>query len=249
MRKGRNKINGIGEENFNKYGDLMKIIEYNDSLNIVVEFQDSYKYKVKTQYQCFKNGTIKNPYKPTVYGVGCLGNSKTTINGVMKKSYIYWNSMLTRCYAKNKKDSYKDKFVCDEWLCYENFEKWFDENYYEIEGERIELDKDILFKGNKIYSPETCVFVPLTLNNMFVCQNMKKENGLPLGVGIDKKAKTYYYCLNLFDKKIKAGGFKTSDEAFKGYKKEKEKHIKETVIKYKNKIPKNIYDIILNYEI
>ena len=105
-----------------------------------------------------------------------VGNTTTTIKGKDKKSYQCWSNMLKRCYNKNvhnKQPTYKDCSVCNEWLCYANFEKWYDENYYEIEGERTELDKDILFKGNKVYSPITCIFVPQRINTLFTKSNRK----------------------------------------------------------------------------
>ena len=50
---------------------------------------------------------------------------------------------------------------------FQEYGQWFDDNYYEIKGERMALDKDILVKHNKIYSPETCIFVPQTINCMW----------------------------------------------------------------------------------
>lgn len=87
------------------------------------------------------------------YGVGTLdvkGASKT-------KAYKVWDCMLKRCYSKNDKNhksSYKDCVVCDEWLLYSNFEKWYNNNY--IEG--YSIDKDLLSPGNRIYSHKHVVF-------------------------------------------------------------------------------------------
>ena len=92
--------------------------------------------------------------------------------------------MLRRCYDKKileKFPTYKRCTVCDEWLFYPNFKKWFDENYYEIEGQKMALDKDIISKGNKVYSPENCIFVPNNINVLFT--NRKGERGdYPIGV-------------------------------------------------------------------
>ena len=84
--------------------------------------------------------------------------------------------MIQRCYKEynTTKKTYKDVFVCNEWLCYENFEKWFEDNYYVVNNEIMNLDKDILIKGNRIYSPETCCFVPRRLNILFVNTNKKE---------------------------------------------------------------------------
>ena len=80
--------------------------------------------------------------------------------------------------------------VCEEWLNYSNFKVWYDQN--RIKGMALDLDKDILFKGNKVYSPETCCFVPHAINTLFL--NGKKNRGdLPLGVHFDK-SKGRNYC-------------------------------------------------------
>lgn len=62
--------------------------------------------------------------------------------------------------------------MCEEWHDFQEYGKWFDNNYYEIEGETMCLDKDILVKHNKIYSPETCIYAPQTINKLFT----KRQN-------------------------------------------------------------------------
>ena len=86
--------------------------------------------------------------------------------------------MLGRCYNEynlKRRPTYKGCEVCDEWLNFQNFAEWFDNNYYTIDNEAVCLDKDILIKGNKTYSPEACVFVPITINSLFTKIN-KLEN-------------------------------------------------------------------------
>ena len=178
--------NRIGEENNNSFGTLMKIIDYENSRNITVEFQDEYKYKKKCQYCQFKEGCVHNPYDKTVYNVGYLGEGKykTRDKKGHTRTYITWQSMLRRCYDAyyiNRENSYIDCFVCDEWLNFQNFAKWYEENYYECNNERMELDKDILIKGNKIYSPTTCIFVPQRINRLFTKSN-KNRGEYPIGV-------------------------------------------------------------------
>ena len=87
-----------------------------------------------------------------IFGVAYVGN--TTVKNLQthkdKESYKCWYHMIRRCY-ENKDTSYKDCSVCEEWLCYANFEKWYNENYYEIDGEMMALDKDIFSNNEKIY--------------------------------------------------------------------------------------------------
>lgn len=77
--------------------------------------------------------------------------------------------MMNRCYGdkhKYSQYSYKGCTVCEEWHNYQNFAKWYEDNYYNCE-EELELDKDIIIYGNKLYSPETCLFVPKLVNTSY----------------------------------------------------------------------------------
>ena len=86
----------LGEEKINKQWSLMKIIEYNNSDNIVVEFQDEFKHKKRTTYSLFRKNSIRNPYYPSYLGIGIVGVKYSSNT----KEYIAWSSMITRCYSK-----------------------------------------------------------------------------------------------------------------------------------------------------
>ena len=173
----KNRNNKLNETNYNKCGELMRIIEYNNAHDIIIEF-DCSKTTVKTSYQKFKNGNVKDNFYKSVCGVGYLGNTSTSKNKKVKHSYRIWLGMIRRCYDNkdlNKNKAYVGCTVCDEWLCYANFEKWYDDNYYEVNNEEMNLDKDILVKGNKIYSPNNCTFVPQRITTLFIKGNKKTK--------------------------------------------------------------------------
>lgn len=167
----------LGETGINYQGLTMFIVKYVSSKEITVQFKDIIDRTTgrpelaNTTYKNFVDGSIKSKFVANVYGVGITGNVGVMEGDKNKNSYMCWMNMLRRCYNEsylsNKAITYKDCKVCDEWLYYPNFERWYNENYYEIKGERVHLDKDILFEGNKVYSPETCVFVPQSINNIF----------------------------------------------------------------------------------
>lgn len=249
-------INRVGEQKKNKWGSLMTIVKYNNAKDIVVEFENG--YKVNTQYGRFKNINIKSPYDRTIYNVGFYGVGeylKTDNFGKKTIQYEYWHDMLKRCYDDNykaKQPTYKNKYVCEEWHNFQNFAKWFDENYYEINGEIMQIDKDILQKGNKIYSPETCVFVPNRINSLFT-KSDKVRGKHPIGVYFNKKEnifKAQCSVKNKNDEKkrvIGLGRYNTSEEAFNAYKVFKERYIKEVADEYKDKIPQKLYEAMYNY--
>ena len=183
-----------------------------------------------------------------VYGVGINDYCGTVVNGgKVLTSYKVWDAMLNRCYSKKhhiKHPSYIDCTVCDEWLYFSNFKKWFDENY--VEG--YHLDKDILVKGNRVYSPDTCCFVPREINN--VIENVKSKRGnTPMGV-FERFGKFLSY-VRVNGKRIYLGTFGTIEQAFEAMKKEKEMYIKKLAQTYydANKITKRVYDALMRYEV
>ena len=160
--------------------------------------------------------------------------------------------MLRRCYNErelNKQPTYRGCSVCDEWHNFQNFAQWYTDNYYEIDGECMELDKDILHKGNKIYSPDNCVFVPQCINKLFI--KCDKKRGLyPIGINYDKKYNKYNVsCNNGIGTRIGLGTYNTIEEGFKVYKNYKENYIKQIADEYKNKIPNRLYNAMYKYEV
>ena len=234
----------------------MKIIECPKTSHIVVEFQDEYKTKAYTNYSNFLSGSIKNPYYPSVYGVGITGAKyPRSINKKMTKEYDTWIHMLQRCYDEKKKENqptYKDVTCCDEWLNYENFyewlhsqdnfDKWFNEKYWA-------LDKDIIKKRNKVYSPDTCCLVPQNVNCLFLKREAERGK-YPIGV----RYSDYGFitkCSNPFTgKNEEIGWYNTSEGAFTwGYKPYKENIIKQVAqIEFeKGNITEKCYNAMMNY--
>lgn len=159
--------------------------------------------------------------------------------------------MIQRYYdvkVHNLNPSYKDCVICDEWHSLYNFNKWYMQNHYLIAGERMELDKDILVKGNKIYSPDTCVFVPKRINTLILGAN-KIRGEFPIGVYYDKQKKRYIACLSNGNKSVKVARCQTPIEAFYEYKFYKEQHIRNVAENYKDHIPKCLYNALINWNI
>lgn len=242
----------LGETKLNKFGSKMRIIKYTNSTDIDVEFEDG--YVENTQYGNFIRGKVRNLQSRTVCGMGYIGKGKykvTDKDNKQTKEYATWANMLARCYSKSYKEkhpTYTGCEVCEEWLNFQNFGKWFDENYYEIEDERMELDKDILYKNNKMYSPKTCIFVPQSINLLFIKRDSER-GATPVGVAPKTNNKYTAQCSYAAEKSKSLGTYNNIDEAFSAYKKYKEKLIKEAADKFKNKIPKKLYDAMYNYKV
>jgi len=248
--KQRNK-NRLGEVNYNTNGSRMQIIKYNNSLDVVVKFEDG--YITTCQYDAFKKGILKNPYDKTINGVGYLaeGIYESYDNGMVTKAYQVWCNMMTRCYNEKYQEkfpTYKGCTVCTEWHNYQVFAKWFYKNYYEIDVEQMDLEKDVIHKNNKIYSPETCIFAPHSINLLFIKRNAMRGN-LPIGVFLQGSGKYLASCSILHRKIKRIGLFDTSEEAFAAYKKFKEQLIKDVADEFKDKIPKKLYNAMYTYEV
>ena len=190
----------LGQTIMQNCGEVAFIVEYVDSQNITVQFKKTNEL-VKTRYGTFVRGLVKSHFTATVYGVGITGLQPIrNEDGELLNSYTCWNNMLKRCYStklQEKHPTYKGCYVCDDWLYYPNFKKWYDNNYYEINNKTSHLDKDVLVKGNKIYSPNTCVFVPNFINTLFT-KNQNNRGELPIGVYYYKTNKKYKAHLSVF---------------------------------------------------
>lgn len=248
----RAKIERIGEEKVNYQGYLMRIIKYNKNKDIEVQFIDDNKSIVHTGYNKFKDGHINNPFHPTKYGVGFLGcDLQIRENGILKKDYMIWSAMLQRCYGnkiKNNK-SYIDCEVCEEWHSYYNFHLWFIENYYDVKDDIMELDKDILYKHNKIYSPDKCCFVPSNINCLFTKSDIARGDH-PIGVIWHTRDECFEsWCSNGEKKNIYLGRFTNEIDAYLTYKNYKENLIKQKADMYKNLIPSKLYNALYKYEV
>lgn len=160
--------------------------------------------------------------------------------------YLIWRNMLRRCYVADDMTlpTYKGCSVCQEWHILSNFKMWFDENY--VEG--YALDKDILVKGNKIYGPDTCCFVPQEINNL--ARGFLRQRDLPIGVS-KRYGNRYCATLQWQGVRIHLGTFDTPEAAFLAYKKAKEQYVKELSEKYykEGKITERVYNALLNYRV
>ena len=254
---GRKAIDRTGEENINSVGSKMIIKEYRSARDIDVYFP-KYNWTAKNkEYQSFKKGNIKCPYEPRYFSKGYLGEGKYKAkeNGKYKKEFKIWYGMLTRCYDPKyheKEPTYKGCKIENDWLNFQNMCEWLENNYYEIPGEIMCLDKDILYKGNKIYSRETCIFVPQRINSLFVKRDNDRGED-PIGVDQLPSGNYQVRCCDGYGKQIYLGVYSTKEKAFQVYKEYKEKVIKEVIDSYEDKIPEPFYsrlrEAMYNYEV
>lgn len=148
------------------------------------------------------------------------------INGKSQMCPFYkkWIGMLRRCYSNQwhfEHPTYKGCTVCDEWLTFSNFRAWMIKQDWQGKA----LDKDILVQGNKVYSPDFCIFVTQAINNL-LCDSKARRGEFPLGVSLHKAVNKYR--ARVGDELV--GYFTDVDSAFNAYKVAKYKKIREVAI-------------------
>lgn len=232
-----------------KYGCLT-VLEDNGWDNLIVKFDDG--FVTKTSRQMVDKGTIKSPNFPLVAGVGFLGEGKykPKLLGRVTLEYNTWIGILHRCYdekRQQKDSSYKDKSVCEAWHNFQNFAEWC-QTAKGFGNVGWELDKDLILKGSKIYSPETCAFIPKELN-IFLKPNKSKRGKYPLGVTKVISENRYRACICIDGRDKLLGRFNSPEEAFICYKKNKELEIKSKAQKYKNSLDIRVYNSLMVWEI
>ena len=181
-------------------GDF-KIVEYNDAHNVEIQFLNT-GYETITRLDCIKNGEVKDPYTPSVRGVGVLGTKyPSKVNGVKTKEYTLWCNMLRRCYSdgfKKQQPTYEGCEVSDKFKSYEYFYEWCHKQIgfnNEGNGNPFQLDKDLLVKGNKVYSEYTCVFIPREINQLLTKCTASRGEHL-IGICWDKRYKSFKAQIN-----------------------------------------------------
>jgi len=186
-----------------------------------------------------------------VHGVGVNDwDGNVRVGGKEIKEYRLWQDMLQRCFSdglKQKYPAYEGVTCSHEWLSITTFI----EDVSQMRGYGLigwALDKDILQKGNKLYSKETCCFVPHEINSLLT----KRDNDrgeFPVGVCFDKHAGKFKARLNINGKAKHLGLFPTPEDAFQVYKAAKEAQIKVVATKWKDQLDERVYQALLNYTV
>ncbi len=203
-------------------------------------------------------GFAKVKNRKIIYGVGINDFSHSTIliKGKSIPEYVLWNSMLLRCYSEKhhiRQPSYKDCYVEEYFHSFTNFYNFIHTlhgyGYIDNKGKPFQLDKDILFKNNILYSRKTICFVPQEINAFLTLSNRIRGDYL-IGVNIDKRCKsTFYSNIKIDNKRVRLGVFKTEMEAHLKYKEAKEQQAKVLAERWKDKIDERVYNALMNYTV
>ena len=241
----------VGQVCKSKSSGDFKVLRYNDSKNVEIQFLTT-GYRKVAEMKEVKTGSIKDPYSPSIYGVGILGTKyPTMVNGVITKEYILWNHMLERCYSNTYQKKHPTYIGCEASENFKSFEYFYEWCHRQVGfgNEGWHLDKDLLTKGDKVYSENTCVFLPQEINKVLTKREVSRGNHL---IGVcwcnTKKAFVARVSKNKGKQEF-LGRFKTEIEAFNAYKQAKEAFVKEQANKWESQIDDRAYNALMNYTV
>ena len=219
---------------------LAVVITYHNSKNVVVRFVDG--TVIATRTDQLKSGKVKNPNGHVYYGVGIGANGEYTAK-THRDTYNCWLGMLARCYdakTKERLPTYAGCTVAKRWHNFQNFAADY-EAMVGYGNKGWQLDKDILFPGNKMYSRNKCCLVPSQINTLII--KPSQHRGLPTGVTkVQNKCGINYaaYC-RVKGKNINLGMYNTANAAQNAYQATKDAEVIRVVNKYKKFIDQRVY--------
>lgn len=240
----------------NNYGDyLVEEAINSDKVRVVFvdtgNVQEIHKEQIRagTVRDSSLEKVVKSKTNNIIHKVGNRGDDKSLVDGNFK-IYQVWCGMLQRCYSQRTeyvKRNYKDCEVSDYFKSFPQFLEWWKMKSEGISVD-LQLDKDILVKGNRLYSETTCTLVPRDVNMLLIKRN-KARGKYPIGVTYCKISKKYKAQFSKFNIITNLGLHDDVESAFQAYKKAKEDHIKDVANKYKDVIEDKVYEILMRYEV
>lgn len=227
------------------------VTAFSSSVDIDVKFLDEKGHEAKTTAKEVREGGIKNPFHPTIRGIGYIGigEYKTKENGKMTETYLAHKALFCRCYnpaTHERQSRYKDCTVAPIWHNWQNFAEWYES--HESFGLGYHLDKDLLVRGNTVYSPETCVMLPRELNNL-ISESKPSSKGYPRGVGKKNGANQYHVRVGGGKDRKYVGGYYTIEEASAAYVKAKERYVKNLALAWANRIEWKAFVALMNWKV
>ena len=205
----------VGSKHKTNEGYVAEVIEKFPKGLRKIRFNDTHSTEILTHSTNLGRGSVSNPNHRGVCGVGYVGIGEYTNESSISENIRYkiWSNMMNRTYSDKchiNRPTYKNCTVCEEWYNFQNFAKFYDCTYPSNTIDiKFQLDKDLLQQNieNKIYSPETCIWLPLSINSYI-------SKDLNSGVFWYERKNRWMGYVNEFGigKRIHLGYFKTKEE-------------------------------------
>ena len=247
--RGKQTSISIGDTYTNKQGLVATVIDYKNKSDVTVVFDDERNTVCSFYANALRAGSFKNPYHPSVFGVGFFGVGpyKSSDSKGRSCEYATWQDMLRRCYDNeylNRNPSYIGCSVHPDWHNFQVFAEWLTNNKYHKLG--YQLDKDIINIGNKIYSENDCRLVPSEINTLLTDRRGARGD-YPQGVRPCSWGKKYRASVRCGSGKNRRqlGSYNTPEEASKVYKEAKKEQIRQRAIEWKGRIDNDVFESLM----
>ena len=222
--------------------------KYEHNRRVTIRFLDGTNYTTVTTAQSVRDGTVKNKLAPVLYDRGFIGEGSYSYKS-HTKFYYFWTNMLCRCYNseyQKRHPSYEGCQVSEEWYNFQTFASWCDSQFNALYKD-FHLDKDILQTGvNKIYSPNTCAFVPREVNSFLV--RSTDTTKYQLGVSFHQISGLFAARIRVGNSTRSLGYFKKEEDAAARYLQAKEEKAVYLATKYRDVLTKNVYERLINWK-
>lgn len=242
----------VGQIYRNKQGADCVVTAVNGSLDVRIKFLDRFGFERSIQAGSLSSGYFRNPYFPSVMGVGYVGVGRFKSGGSRSEvpEYSVWSRMLIRCYSasyQRSQPTYAGCTVHESWHNYQVFAEWLtSQPSWGRKG--FELDKDLIILRNKEYGPDTCSLVPGSINCLIATR--KRKNDSPLGACFNEEKQKYTaFCMDGYGKNKFLGAFISAAEAFSVYKAFKESVIKRIAEEHRHDLDPRVFSTLMNYEV
>lgn len=235
--------NIIGNRFTNSQGSVYEVVGFESSKKVTIKYLDDYGYEMVCTARDARLGKVKNPYHPSIYGKYFIG---VGIYSSKCRAYGIWIGMLERCESRRPEfEAYNDCSVHPDWYNFQIFAEW----YYQQKGhdsKGFEIDKDIIIKGNRVYGPEACCFVPRDIN--ILTQTKERQRGKYM-LGVKPSGKKYISRIRAHGKELHLGVYTTEKEAHIAYTVKKQEIIRQKAEEHKNNISADAYTALVNYRV
>lgn len=233
----------VGDVVTSTKGHTAVVVEYVNNKNVTIEYPSGHR-EVHQGINLTK-GRFKDRALPSTHTFGTLGYDPLDVKD---QSYVTWSNMLRRVYfpkAGAEEFAYNGCSVSDGWLYYPNFKKWFEGQVFE---KGYHLDKDLLKKGNTIYHPDFCLFLPQQINK-FLGNRSRSRGQWPVGVSYDKSTEKWDAKLSVDSRSVYLGLFSSPEKAFAAYKIAKESESKRLAVFWQSRIDPRAFDALNRFEV
>lgn len=201
--------------------------------DFITDIVNDIKYKADDWYA--------NKWKRTVFGIGYLGCNDADAT---RDNYIYskWANMMQRCYDEEThrlKPYYAPCTAEIEFQNFSNYREWHKENA--MGDRKVDLDKDVLIRGNTVYGSETCTLIPHFTNTIF------ENRGADTNIVLNNDTGKYDVTMSILGNREEVGTFDTEEEAKQGFIDYKQDYIRKYAKKCKGKVPNKTYEAMVNW--